>query len=187
MRNFDERMDAIRSRSKARIARRRKQIGAVCVPLVLCLAISCLWFIPNQGQTTALENTELVSSPPTNVTIVLYESTGNVLSCANTGDAVLEFISTLDPNSGRNQSATPHYTIVYDVAGAVKTSTDELAVQAATFTISVVDSLGVKHTYTYVAIWGELTDTANGKVYYLNSAERIQFESLFGLQLPTFD
>lgn len=48
MRNFEERMDAIKSRSRARIVRRRKQLVSLCVPLAVALCISGTFLLYEQ-------------------------------------------------------------------------------------------------------------------------------------------
>lgn len=58
MRNFEERMNEIQKRSNARILRRRKQLTALCVPIVLVLCISTVLLLPqnityHSAETTA--------------------------------------------------------------------------------------------------------------------------------------
>ena len=59
MRNFEERMAEIKKRSHARIARRRKQLTMLCLPLVAMLCIGgTLLTRPNEnGYTTSLQST----------------------------------------------------------------------------------------------------------------------------------
>ena len=80
MRNFDERMEEIRARSKARIAHRRKMIAAVGMPLVLCLVLSVVWFSAgNQiANPVTLETTSTTLQHLNTVTAVyvIDESTG---------------------------------------------------------------------------------------------------------------
>lgn len=168
MRNFDERMDEIRARSRARIARRRKMITAVCTPLVLCLVLSVVWFsVGNQ-----IANPATLEAAPTTlqhhhtvaVVYVTDESTGEILCPAGSSEAFLAYVSKLAPDSNRTQQ--------YDASQHGFTSTTGAPAAALTHTnysISVTDDQG--NTVDFQLRGTILCNSNTSEVYMLNSAE----------------
>ncbi len=168
MRNFDERMEEIRARSKARIAHRRKMIAAVGMPLVLCLVLSVVWFSAgNQiANPVTLETTPTTLQHLNTVTAVyvIDESTGEILCPAGSSEAFLAYVSKLTPDSNRTQQ--------YDATlyGFVSTTgAPAAALTHASYSISVTDAQG--NTVDFQLRGTILCNSNTAEVYMLNSAE----------------
>ena len=173
MRNFDERMDEIRSRSKARIARRKKMISTVCVPLVLCVAVSFAWFAPwnRTADPVVTETTELQYQNTVNVVYITDSTTGEILRKVEDSREFLSFAAGLPPVDMSLQ-ATANELPAYILPKDTNISYDR-------YSIEVIDPQGNAQMFTYCA--STLIDTESGEVYYLNTVDRIKLNEILKL------
>jgi hypothetical protein len=171
MRNFEQRMDEIHSRSKARIARRRK-IVAACVPLVLCLAITAICFLPysahTAGETTGMSATSYSAS----VTVLMQEVNGKLVYVdSESAEEFIAYVSSLSVDSSR-----------LHIAGGIDAhtqTTTHTAPAQTLYQITVTDAQGVTVNYTLESTI--LTHKDSGTVYYLSSVQRLEILKLLGL------
>ena len=171
MRNFEERMDAIRSRSKARIAQRRKQISAVCVPLVLCIVFTGVYFGSRGSQVPTVSTQPTVTATTLSGVVVTDAHTGQVLSRTDNQQALHSYISELQINAGRIQG---------HVGSAYTAEETSIVTQNQTiYTITLTDDQG--NTQVYSLRVGYLTDTANEIVYKINSSQYQHIVELLNL------
>lgn len=171
MRNFEERMDAIRNRSKTRIAQRRRQISAVCVPLVLCIVFTGVYWGTIGRQTTDFSTQSTMISITLSSVVVTDSDSGQVLSRTDSQQALCSFISQLQVNAGR----------VQDHTGAAY-SADETSVTTQNktiYNITLTDEQGSIRTYTLCS--GCLEDIDNGIIYKINSSQYQYILELLGL------
>ena len=178
MRSFDERMDEIRSRSKARIAHSRKMITAVCTPLVLCLALSAIWFSAgNQiAHQTVLETTQ-TTPMYYNTVAVLYVtdiSTGEILCPADSSEAFLSYVSKLDPVSGRMQQSDALPYGFASTTGALAATTTQ-----RNYSITVTDPHG--NTVDFHLRGTTLYNNDTAEIYALNSVEYKKLKEILSL------
>lgn len=99
MRNFEERMAEIQKRSHARIARRRHQITALCVPLVAALCVSGALLIPQQTAYDPVDTvpTETAVMQDSGSVTVMNGSVSVTCSSRETVDALQRLVSSLSP------------------------------------------------------------------------------------------
>ena len=170
MRNFEERMDAIRSRSKARIAQRRKQISAVCIPMVLCLVFTGVYFGTKSSRTPELGTETTISVTTLGGVVVTDSQSGQVLASADTHQALTSYISQLQVQAGRQD----HGGAVYNAEEASS------GVQNKTvYTITLTNDQG--NTQIFTLSVGYLTDTSDDIVYKISSSQYKRLMELLGL------
>lgn len=160
MRNFDERMDAIRSRSKARIAKRRKYIAAGTSAFLVCIALTGTLFLPNAAQQTVYATETTVSAGIHYWNTTLYYDTGDIVSISDGGKEILQYIDSLDPYPVHS----------YITTGAQKTAAED-AIQRITYRFEITDHLGSLRRFTLCG--GELTDE-DSKIIYALDSEQLQ-------------
>lgn len=181
MRNFDETMAEIRSRSKARIAKRRKMVGSVVIPLVLCLAVSGIWLIP-QNQVTPTVATNPTSAGVQMYAYILVETDDGELTLSDpvAVDSFHQFLSGLSEDSGRNTELQSNHR-EYAATGAHIPNGSASSASVVSITVKLPDEQGSSHVYTYEAARGVLTDKKTGAVFCLNSVERLHLHELLHL------
>ncbi len=157
MRNFDERMDAIRSRSKARIAKRKKYIATGISAFVLCVAFGAL-FLPNATQTTVHATEATVFDGVYIGHTTLYYDTGDIMSISEGGKDILQYIDSLQRETQE----------VYSYTDAQKTAAED-AIQRITYRFEITDHLGTFRKFTLCG--SVLTDEDSHAVYLLDSDE----------------
>lgn len=175
MRNFDERMEEIRNRSKARIAKRRKIVGSVVLPLVFCLAASSFLLTP-QNQVTPTVATNPVSTGVQMYAYILVETDDGELTLSDpvAVDSFQQLLLKLSEDSGYNvesQSSNREYV----ATGA------HVPNGGASLVSITVNEQGSSHRYTYEAARGILIDKKTDAVFYLNSAEQLHLHELLNL------
>ena len=171
MKNFQQRMDEIHSRSKARIARRRK-IAAACVPLVLCFVITGIYFIPYNTYATADTTASSASGYYASITVTMREVNGNLVQAKpDSAEEFIAYVSSLSVDSSRLQSAE-------DIAGHAELTLNSAPAQTF-YQITVTDSQGV--TFTYTLEGTILLHKDSGTEYRLNSIQKLEILKLLGL------
>lgn len=171
MRNFEERMDAIRSRSKARIAQRRKQISAVCVPLILCIVFTGVYFGTRGNQAPAGSTQQTIISTTLSGVVVTDFHSGQILSRTDSQQPLSSYISQLQIHAGRVQE---HLGTAYT---AEESST--ITQNRTAYTIVLTDEQG--NTQKFILRVGYLTDTANDIVYKISASQYQRIMELAGL------
>lgn len=168
MRNFDERMDEIRNRSKARITKRKKVIASASSAFVVCITLIGILSTPNSVQ-TAVHATEVTNALHiyTGTTTVFYD-TGDILAIAEGGDEILQYIDTLEEGHAYIHNTTE-----------TKAAALEAPPQKVTYRFEITDHLGTLRTFTLCG--GELTDEDSRIVYILDSNQREYLLRLLGI------
>jgi len=178
MRSFEQRMEQIRSRSKARIAHRRKVISAVCTPLALCLAVSVIWFSAwNPGASpTALgpTPTTLQNLNTVDVLYVVNSATGEIVCPASASEDFLAYVSQLDTHADRTQ---PFDASQHGFTSA--TGTLAIAPINLSYYITVTDAEGITQKFTLKGT--TLYNNSADAVYALNSVEYKQLVEILSL------
>lgn len=164
MRNFEERMVEIQKRSHARIAHRRKQITALCVPLVAALCVGGAMLLPQQGAYTN-ENTV-----PAVTTITAYSGSVTVVngkvsvtySNQDTVEGMRNLVSSLLP--------------VQDTAIAMdEKNGHEFTTQATSINVKYTILLETEEGSVQYKLLGRiLTNMETGERYALTDAQRAE-------------
>lgn len=176
MRNFQQRMDEIHSRSKARIARRRK-IAAACVPLVLCLVITGIYFIPYSTSATAEQTVPNAVHYEDSVT-VYYDADSIRLTSAQEVVDIAQFIAGLEPAEAGPKVQS------YISPGTLATLPEDMLLAAAEscFYFTITDAQGKMTSYrlTFHTLYCDESDIQ----YDLTLTQYEQLLRLLGIGEP---
>lgn len=163
MRNFEERMDEIQKRSHARIVRRRKQMTALCVPLVAALCVGGALLIPKQ---TPYHNDMTI---PAGTTIMQYCGSVTVVngnltvsySNRDTVEAVRHLVSSLPPMEDSAIETAQKYNHIM---------TTQATHRATNYTIILETEDG---TTRYKLLGSILTNQDTDELYALSDTQRV--------------
>ena len=177
MRSFDERMDEIRSRSKARIAHRRKMITAVCTPLVLCLVISGIWLIP-YGNAEPVSQTVPGTTGFTGSVTVAYNEGDIILTSADVVTNIELFIAGLKPVDPTRE----HSIKIGTTASEIPSMEAPVLTMDACIFFEIVNAEG--NTFSYRLTQRTLSCDETGVMYELNYTQYHKLLELLGIGEP---
>lgn len=172
MRNFEERMTEIKKRSHARIIRRRKQLTALCMPMVAALCVGGALLIQQQA---IYKNSD--STQPSGSTIQQYSGSitvvdgDNCITYTNRDkvESVRRLVSNLPPAGDLILNVTQAY------SHHIKTTA---AVESYAFILEAED--GTTESYTLQG--NTLANRSTVAVYSLTDSQRTALLAL--LELP---
>ena len=161
MRNFEQRMEEIRNRSRTRMIRRRKVIAAVSSAFALCIALTgaFFWTYPAMDDAPATQSTNGYFMFSANTTV--YRDNGDIYAFSTGGEEILSYIDTLDTGSAQLQQ---EYSDVRLTAG-------DAPADGVVYTFEITDALGNLRRFELAG--GTLTDENTQIVYTLNSNQRL--------------
>lgn len=172
MRNFEERMTEIKNRSHARIIRRKKQMTALCVPLMAALCVGGALLIP---QHINLYKDTVI---PTATTVVQYSGIVTVVngnktvtySSRDIVDAVRHLVSALPP-------------VEQTAMDTVQNNSHEFTKQTTALTINYTIILETEDGTSHYKLQGNvLSNRDTGEWYVLSDMQRDELLGLLELR-----
>lgn len=172
MRNFEERMNEIKNRSHARIIRRKKQMTALCVPLMAALCVGGALLIPRH--TDLYKDTVI----PTATTVLQYSGIVAVVNGNKTVtysnrdivDAVRLLVSALPP-------------VEQTAMDTVQNNSHEFTKQTTALTINYTIILETEAGTAHYKLQGNvLSNRDTGDRYILSDMQRDELLGLLGLR-----
>ncbi len=172
MRNFEERMTEIKNRSHARIIRRKKQMTALCVPLMATLCVGGALLIPqhtNHYKDTAIPTATTLLQYSGIVTVVNGNKTVTY-SSRDIVDAVRHLVSALPP-------------VEQTAMDTVQKNYHDFTAQTTALTINYTIILETEDGISHYKLQGNvLSNRDTGERYVLSDMQRDELLGLLELR-----
>ena len=171
MRNFEERMHEIQKRSHGRILRRRKQLTALCVPLVAALCVGGALLIPQQR--TYHNDTTIPTAIATQIdcgsVTVISGNKSDTFKNPDTVDALRHLVSSLPP-------------VQNDAVETAQRYNHDVNVQFTSLTENIIIVLEAENeTLQYKLVGKFLVNLETDEMYELTDAQHAELLKLLSI------